>query len=182
MFKWLSIITGVLAVAGTIALGVGAAPVTIAIIIVIAVLGVIAAASGTTHLVQNNEPTTSPTISLSGNNSQPDRINSLSAQRNTNTKQADAAAAEAILALAQSHQLGKNGHVKNLNEAFHCYIKAAKSGHPDALSPLERIGDDMSAEKQLELSKLYGTFFNNQERAEYWRNKASEIADFKFNI
>ena len=172
MFKWLGIITAVLAVASAM----GGA------LIASIVLGAVAVVSGVTHFALSDGSNTSSKALSPGDNPQSDRISSLSSINHTNNKQLNTDACNAMFLLAQSHQLGQNGKRKNLKEAFNCYIRTAKSGHQEALIPLERIGEEMSAEKQLELSQVYGTFFHNKEKADYWRAKATEIEDFKFNM
>ena len=89
---------------------------------------------------------------------------------------------EEMFLLAQFHQLDHVGMKKDLNLSFDYYIRAAQLGHPEALTLLDHIGDEMSADKQLELSHLYETFFKNDEKANYWRSKAAEMEDFNFNM
>lgn len=81
---------------------------------------------------------------------------------------------------AQTHQIAKARKEKSPEKAFNCYLKAAKLGHKEALPPLERLGEEMSAEQQIKLSHLYEKYFKNQERADYWREKATEVANFQF--
>ena len=173
MLKWVSAITGVLAVVSAV---VGAP------MAAVVALAVVAVVSGGTHLALNNSSNNYSEVPLPGENPQPNRISSLSVKNNRNNQKSNSKACNAMFLLAQSHQLGHDGKKKDLKEAFNCYIKAAKSGHQEALPPLERLGEEMSAEKQLELSQVYGTFFHNKEKADYWRTKATEIEDFKFNM
>ncbi|MFA5959813.1 MAG: ankyrin repeat domain-containing protein [Tatlockia sp.] len=84
---------------------------------------------------------------------------------------------EAAFRLGQLYQLTPQG----VKKAFHCYMKAATLGHYEALSPLERLAEDLSARKQHALSQLYCSFFPNQEKATFWHNKALEVEQFTFN-
>ena len=69
-------------------------------------------------------------------------------------------------------------HKKDDSAAFDAYLKAAHLGGEEALIPLERLGEEMSAEKQLLLSGLYKTIFKNAEKANYWEEKATVLAVF----
>jgi len=80
---------------------------------------------------------------------------------------------EAMMKLGNYHQVDQK---KDPSIAFDCYLKAAQLGGEDALIPLERLGEEMSAEKQLLLSELYKTVFKNNEKANYWQEKATELA------
>lgn len=177
MFKWLSVVVGVLAAIGGVVLGTGSAHESaFTCACVVAVLVSVSAVSAVAHFVLNNRLNPIPAESLQS------RTHSLSSQLNEITQQSDSKAAEAIFLSAQYHQLGHNGQAKNLNKAFDCYITAAKLGREDALIPLERLAEDMSAENQMKLSKLYTAFFKNQERAVYWGTKAKEVDQFNFNM
>lgn len=79
---------------------------------------------------------------------------------------------EAMMKLGNYHEVDQK---KDPSHAFDCYLKAAQLGSEDALIPLERLGEDMSAEKQLLLSELYKTVFKNNEKAHYWQEKATEL-------
>lgn len=78
--------------------------------------------------------------------------------------------------LAELYEFGSVGILIDLNKAFDYYMKAAKMGQRDALAPLERLGEGMSVERQMELSSAYGRFFGDQDAASYWREIASEAA------
>ncbi len=71
---------------------------------------------------------------------------------------------------------------KNLTLSFRFFLQAAKLGNQDALTPLERLGDEVSAENQLSLSNLYATFFHNNEKADFWRTKAIEVEHFDIRL
>lgn len=89
---------------------------------------------------------------------------------------------EVMLQLAQRYQLDQISTKKDLNLAFEYYIKAAKLGDLEALIPLERLVEGMDAQKQLALSRLYGTFFHNIPKKTYWRTKGMEGAELKLSI
>ena len=88
----------------------------------------------------------------------------------------------AALCLGQIYQIEHDGIQKNINLAFQAYLQAAKLGDHEALIPLERLGDELSAENQLALSQLYGSFFKNKEKENYWQMKATEVTRFKTKI
>jgi TPR repeat protein len=90
------------------------------------------------------------------------------------TKASDLKDKRATLYLAHFYQVDHAGIEKNLEQAFKNYMKAVKLGCQDAWVPLERLGEEMSAKQQLELSHLYRSF-SNDERASYWCSKAKEI-------
>ncbi|WP_028389137.1 tetratricopeptide repeat protein [Legionella fairfieldensis] len=77
--------------------------------------------------------------------------------------------------LGDFYQIDHENIQANATLAFHAYLQAAKLGNHDALIPLERLGDEVSAENQRALSQLYGSFFHNREKALYWHTKAIEI-------
>jgi TPR repeat protein len=89
---------------------------------------------------------------------------------------------EAAFYLGQFYQVNHPGVQKEISLAFHFYLQAANYGSQDALRPLERLGDEVSAENQLALSQLYGTFFHNREKADYWCSKAVEVEQFNLKI
>ena len=84
--------------------------------------------------------------------------------------------------LAQLYQVDRPEQKKDIGLAFDFYIEAARLGHPEALAPLARLGEEVSATRQLALSSLYGAFFHNPAKHDYWRNKAQEVDEFKFKI
>jgi hypothetical protein len=96
-------------------------------------------------------------------------------------KRIEPADKETWLELAQSHQVAPNGHQADLKQAFDGYLVAAKLGHQEPLQPLERLGEAMCAERQLALSQVYASFFNQHDKADYWRQKAMEVAQFNLN-
>lgn len=87
------------------------------------------------------------------------------------TKAGELGDKEAALQSAQLYQLDPD--VINREKAFACYMRAAELGHQDALVPLERLGEEMAPSKQLQLSRMYGRFFNNEKMA-YWSAKGEE--------
>lgn len=97
------------------------------------------------------------------------------------SQMADLGDQESALRLAQFYQVEHMGVKVNLDKAFDYYMKAAKLGCQDAWVPLERLGEEMSVQKQMTLSRMYGSFFNG-ERAAYWSTKAGEIEGFIFKM
>ncbi len=87
----------------------------------------------------------------------------------------------AALFLAQHHQTSEEGQ-KDINLAFSFYMRAVSLGNQEALAPLEHLAEEVSASNQLALSKLYGTFFHNAQRALYWRNKSEEVTQSQLDI
>lgn len=87
---------------------------------------------------------------------------------------------KAAYALGQFYEIDHEGVPKNRTRSFHAFLQAAKQGKNEALIPLERLGNKVSAKEQIELSKIYVSFFYNQEKADYWKNKANEVGSFKF--
>ena len=97
-------------------------------------------------------------------------------------KASDYGNSSAALLLAQHHQIAQDAlSEEKTATAFHYYLEAAKLGHPDALPSLERLAEEMRADKQMALSQLYASFFNNPEKANYWCSKAKEVETFDFN-
>lgn len=88
----------------------------------------------------------------------------------------------AALQLGHFRQLDHEGLPRDSHLAFQSYLRAATLLNQDALIPLERLGEEGSAEDQLELSHLYGSLFHDQGKCEYWRTKAMEIEQFDFEI
>jgi uncharacterized protein len=89
---------------------------------------------------------------------------------------------ESVFQLAHFYQVDHIGLPKDLTKSFDHYLQAAKLGHPEALILLERLGEEMSVVKQMELSNLYGTFFKNKngdKKASYWRDKSRKAEGFK---
>ncbi|MBN9231778.1 MAG: sel1 repeat family protein [Legionella sp.] len=84
--------------------------------------------------------------------------------------------------LAQHYEMQTANDPNARNQAFTHYLHAVKKGHPDALSALERLGDEVSSEQQRVLSQLYESVMHNAERAAYWLVKAQEIDHFVFEI
>ncbi|MDP3270082.1 MAG: tetratricopeptide repeat protein [Legionella sp.] len=84
--------------------------------------------------------------------------------------------------IAQYYQASIDSNPKGIELAFNHYLKAVEQGHPDALSSLERLGEEVSAEKQLLISQLYESLFKNHERASYWLSKSKEVDFFEFKI
>lgn len=97
------------------------------------------------------------------------RTHSQPSQNSTNSKDVIGA----MMRLGNYHQVDQK---KDPSLAFECYLKAAQLGAEDALIPLNRLGEEMSAEKQLLLSELYKSVFKNKEKANYWQEKATELA------
>jgi len=81
---------------------------------------------------------------------------------------------EAALELGQRHQLNQPSN--DINTAFAYYLKAAQMGQEEALIPLERLGKKASAAQKIELSQLYGSFFQDEDKAAYWRAKSIDIS------
>lgn len=81
---------------------------------------------------------------------------------------------DAMMKLGDYYQVD---HKKDDSCAFDAYLKAAQLGGEEALIPLERLGEEMNAEQQLLLSELYKTVFKNDEKANYWEEKATELAN-----
>lgn len=79
-------------------------------------------------------------------------------------------------------QLTEENKPDDFKQVFSSYLHAARSGHSEALVSLERLGQEANKDQQLALSQLYGSFFNNHEKAAYWRQKATEIAQPSFDI
>lgn len=84
--------------------------------------------------------------------------------------------------LGQFYQDSHENIPKSTQLSFFYYLNAVKQNHPDALIPLERVGEEVSAENQLKLSQLYGGFFHNREKADYWRSKAMEVEQFNLSM
>ena len=81
---------------------------------------------------------------------------------------------EAALELGQRHQL--NQPPNDVNSAFDYYVKAAQMGQEEALIPLERLAKKASATQKLALSQLYGLFFQDEDKAAYWRAKSTDLS------
>lgn len=88
-------------------------------------------------------------------------------------KAVDLGDAQAAFYLGQSYQVDHVGVEKNILLAFQAYLRAAKLGHPDAFSALERLGEEVSADHQTSLSQCYASLFN-QNKSDYWHQKAME--------
>ena len=84
--------------------------------------------------------------------------------------------------LAQFYQVSHVGVVKNLTLSFDFYVRAARLGDQDARIPLERLGEEVSADKQMELSCICFSFFSDEERATYWREKANEARGIELRV
>ena len=178
MWKWFCAIAAAVAIVAVGLVVAGLAPFTAGTSVAVGA-GVVSLITGVVHLQIGNapaQPTTTPVPT------QPNNLASLSSQKTAAAKASISVTTEAMFALAQSHLLQRNGKKKDIKKAFHCYLEAAKGGHEDALTPLERLGNEMPAAKQMELSQMYGTLFNNQEKAAYWRDKAKEVEQFTFNM
>ena len=89
---------------------------------------------------------------------------------------------DAFLYLGQFYQVEHPGVQKDLEIAFNFYLQAAQRGQLEALSPLDRLGEEVSAENQWALSKFYGRFFNDNEKANYWRNQAQEAENLNMEM
>jgi hypothetical protein len=100
-------------------------------------------------------------------------------QTNRVTESLSKEAIQARIELAQSFEIMLNGTKRDPVAAFNIYLEVAKEGSKEALVPLERLGEEVPAEQQLKLSDLY-LFFKNDAKANYWNNKAQEVANFKF--
>jgi len=77
--------------------------------------------------------------------------------------------------LGQLFQVNNGTVEKDVPQAFKYYLKAAKTGNSEALTTLERLGEEVSAECQLELSELYKTTIIDTEKENYWYMKAMEV-------
>ena len=79
-----------------------------------------------------------------------------------------------IISLAQLHQRSILDQEPNNDLSFYFYMKAAELGCIEALASLERLCEEASSQKQVELGMLYQTVFCDYTKATYWHNKASE--------
>ena len=86
---------------------------------------------------------------------------------------------EAAFRLGQLYQIDHDKIHKDNIRSFHFYLQAAQFGHFEALDPLDRLADEMSTKNQLELSQIYANFFHNPEKANYWKEKAKEVDQFR---
>lgn len=100
-------------------------------------------------------------------------------QTNQVTDSVSKEAMQARIELAQSFEIMQNGTKRDPLAAFNIYLEVAKEGSKEALVPLERLGEEVPAQQQLKLRDLY-LFFKNEAKANYWNNKAQEVANFKF--
>ena len=80
---------------------------------------------------------------------------------------------EAALELGQRYQLNQPSN--DTNSAFDYYLKAAQMGQEEALIPLERLAEEGGGTEQLKLSQLYGLFFQDEDKAAYWRAKSTDL-------
>jgi uncharacterized protein len=80
----------------------------------------------------------------------------------------------AALWLAQFHEVDHPGMKRDPQQAFDYYLQAAQRDAPDAWAPLERLGEQMDAQRQKALSELYSTIFDDERQA-YWRQQAGEV-------
>ncbi len=79
---------------------------------------------------------------------------------------------EAAFRLGQLYQLDS---VRNLDKGCEYLIQAAEYGHTDALTPLERLGEELGPRIQLKLGNLFRRApFNNLAKARHWYQEASE--------
>lgn len=86
----------------------------------------------------------------------------------------DAEAAVDLAELLLAHDEIK----ENVNEAFIAFINAVQLGEHDCLTTLECLGQDVTSDLQVALGDLYQhPPFNNQTKAIYWYQKASEGED-----
>lgn len=83
--------------------------------------------------------------------------------------------------LAQYYQVDHVDIPKNNKKSFKFYFQLASSGDPDALPPLERLGDEVNSQEQKSLSQLYKGLFNH-ERATYWQERAEEAETLTLNV
>lgn len=86
----------------------------------------------------------------------------------------------AALDLGQRYQI--NSESLDLNASFDAYLEAVKLGEEEALVPLERLAQRVSAEKKLELSTVYQSLFHNDEKAAYWRSKSMEQSNSSLTL
>jgi TPR repeat protein len=83
---------------------------------------------------------------------------------------------EAMMKLGNYYQVDQK---KDNTLAFDAYLKAAQLGESEALIPLERLGEEMCAQKQLLLSEAYKNIFKDDKKAKYWQKKAEDVDKFK---
>jgi TPR repeat protein len=121
-----------------------------------------------------------PAPKESGQRAQPPRQVGPSAAERAQAEQVKIKRRTELFQLAQQYQVDTPEQAKDLDKAFDCYLEAARLGHPEAMEPLTRLGEEVSAAKQLTLGSFYGSFFHNPEKETYWREKASEVAEFRF--
>lgn len=82
---------------------------------------------------------------------------------------------DAEFRLGQLYQIDHDGIKKDMNKVWNFYVQSAKHGNQEAIVPLERLGEDMDAKQQQQLSDVYKlSFFNNPMKASYWNDKAQE--------
>lgn len=93
---------------------------------------------------------------------------------------ADLGDSSAALYLGHFHQIDHKGISNDNTLAFQSYLQAAKLGNNDALSALDRLGEEESAQNQMALSQFYGSLFHYSERAQYWQSKAMEAQESEF--
>ena len=84
-----------------------------------------------------------------------------------------------MIPLVQLHEIERLGMKKDVQTIFNGYMQLARLGNKDILVPLERLGEELNSQQQLELSDLYKSL-GNYEKAAYWHSKAKEVEEFKF--
>lgn len=80
---------------------------------------------------------------------------------------------EAVLQLGHLYQISAGEIRSDKEQAFDCYMQAAQLRHPDALAPLERLGEEVDVSRQQALSQLY-RLFRDPEKERYWRTLSEE--------
>jgi TPR repeat protein len=95
------------------------------------------------------------------------------------TKASNAGHKAASMHLGNSYQIDQMGALANLENAWKGYLQAAKLGELSAIAPLERLTEELGAERQIELAAFYQTHQKNETKASYWYAKAAETGNAK---
>ncbi|KTD23911.1 hypothetical protein [Legionella maceachernii] len=136
-------------------------------------------AEASTHEVPQNKGLTQASKMQKALCDKPSSAKTSSSTPSIPSSASDKETEQSALELAQLTEENKPGDFK---QVFSSYLHAARSGHSEALVSLERLAQEANKDQQLALSQLYGSFFHNDEKAAYWRQKATEIAQPSFDI
>jgi len=90
-------------------------------------------------------------------------------------KASDQGNTKAHFQLGQFYQVEHVGVCQDLEKSFNHYLQAAKAGDQAALAPLERLAEEMDADKQVALGDLYCSPFTDIEKAKHWYQQAAEV-------